>query len=412
MLRMKSRVGSVLLGALVSVLLGSSAARSQPGKAWEPLARTVLDSSAYDSVLLRADGTVWAWGSPYFYLQEPVPAPMAGLTDVVAISSGGEHALALRADGSVWAWGPNWYGEVGDGTYEWRLTPVPVLDLTDVVAIAAGNKFSLALRADGTVWAWGLNWSGQLGSGSPSSWDDLNPKNRPVQVRGLVDVVAISAGEMHSLALRADGTVWAWGNNWFRQLGGATEHENSFSPLQVPGLSPDVKHIDAGRTYNLVVRADGTVWSWGHNWSGQLGDGTTANRPTPMQVPGLPEVAAVAGGDGHALALAKDGTVWAWGGNHFGALGDGTRIHRLTPAPVPQLDKVVAIAAGHYHSLAVRKDGTVWGWGYNLFGSVGTGTASSEPRLTPTRAVLPCRSMGLPALDNRHLEPRECHAAP
>ncbi|MFY0525370.1 RCC1 domain-containing protein [Archangium gephyra] len=407
---MKSRVGSVLLGALVSVLLGSGVARSQPGKAWEPLARTVLDGSAYDSVLLRADGTVWVWGSPYSYLQGPAPAPMAGLTDVVAISSGGEHGLALRADGTVSAWGSNWNGELGDGTYEWRVTAAPVLDLTDVVSIAAGFGYSLALRADGTVWAWGSNWSGQLGVGVPLDWNDYQ-KNRPVRVPGLVDVVAISAGEEHSLALRADGTVWAWGNNWFGQLGGATAHENSFLPVQVPGLS-DVKRIDAGRAYNLVVRADGTLWAWGRNWSGQLGDGTMTDRPMPMQVPGLPEVAAAAGGDGHALALAKDGTVWAWGGNHFGALGDGTRIHRLTPAPVPQLDKVVALAAGHSHSLAVRKDGSVWGWGHNLFGSVGDGTASSEPRLTPARAVLPCRSVGLPALDNRHLEPRECHAAP
>ena len=412
MLRMKSRWGSVLWGGLVSVLLGSgvAAARSPSGNAWEPLARTVLDSSAYDSVLLRADGTVWTWGSPYVYTQGPAPAPLTGLTNVVAISSGGEHALALRADGTVWAWGNNGSGELGDGTYESRVTAAPVPELTDVVSIAAGFQFSLALRADGTVWAWGANWNGQLGVGEPPDWDRYF-ETRPVQVPGFVDVVAISAAEMHSLAVRADGTVWAWGNNWSGQLGGATAREWSFSPLQVPGLS-DVKHIDAGRSFNLVLRADGSVWAWGGNWSGQLGDGTTADRPTPMPVPGLPEVTALAGGDGHALALAKDGTVWAWGGNHQGALGDGSLLSRFTPAPVPQLDKVVAIAAGHYHSLAMRKDGTVWGWGYNLFGSVGDGTLSSEPRLTPARALLPCRSRGLPALDNRHDEPRECHAAP
>jgi hypothetical protein len=409
MLRLKSRMGRVVLGALFAVSLGSAEAWSQSGEAWAPLARTVLDSGAYDSALVRADGTVWVWGSPYSYVQEPAPAPMAGLTDVEAISSSGMHTLALRSDGTVWAWGYNGSGQLGDGTDQWRTTPVPVVELTDVVAIAAGGAHSLALRADGTVWAWGANWQGGLGLGNDNMW--WQPQLRPMKVESLADVVAISAGELHSLALRSDGTVWAWGDNWHRQLGNGTAHSQSFSPVRVPGLS-DVKHIDAGRDFNMVLRADGSVWAWGDNWSGQLGDGTMTGRSTPIQVPGLPEVAAVASGQGHVLALMQDGTVWTWGGNHFGELGDGTRTRRLSPAPVPELEKVVAISAGHFHSQAVRKDGTVWGWGYNASGSVGDGTLQSEPRLTPTRVLLPCRFTGLPSLDNRDLEPRECHGAP
>ncbi|WNG57907.1 hypothetical protein F0U59_26500 [Archangium gephyra] len=409
---MKSRWGSVLLGALLSVLLGmgsEAAARGRHGNPWEPLARTLVDSGAYDSGLVREDGTVWVWGNPYFHFsQDPAPSPMAGLTNVVAIASGGEHVLARRADGTVWAWGNNGSGELGDGTaYQWRNTAAPVLDLTNVVSVTAGWGFSLALRADGTVWAWGANWSGQLGLGETSDWYVL----RPVQVPGLVDVVAISAGGAHALALREDGTVWAWGDNAYGQLGGATASDWSFAPVQVPGLS-DVKSIEAGLHFNMVMRVNGTLWAWGDNWGGQLGDGTTTNRSTPMQVPGLPKLKALAGGSGHVLALAKNGTLWAWGDNSSGQLGDGTRIDRLTPAPVPQLGKVVAIAAGHHHSLAVRKDGSAWGWGYNLFGSVGDGTASSEPRLTPTRVLLPCPSMSQPALDDSHHEPQEDDEAP
>ena len=184
-----------------------------------------------------------------------------------------------------------------------------VSGLTDVVAIAAGG-YSLALKSDGTVWAWGYNGHGSCGDGLEGA---ARPSIRdtPVQVTNLSGVVAIAAGALHGLALKSDGTVWAWGLN------------------------------DAG----LLGAAGG----------GQLGDGTMTTRSTPVPVMGLGGVVAIAAGSGHSLALQDDDTLWAWGVNGFGQLGDGTTTARLTPVPVRGLVDVIAIAAGHWHSLALTR---------------------------------------------------------
>jgi len=304
------------------------------------------------------------------------PGGVGFLTDVAAIAAGFGHSLALKADGAVWAWGRNDQGQLGDGTTGQRLTPVQVRGpdgkdfLANVAALAAGSSHSLALKADGTVWAWGSNFVGQLGDGT------ITQRLTPVQVRGpggvdfLTDVAAIAAGSRHSLALKADGTAWAWGANNSGQLGDGTT-TNRFTPVQVRGpggvdFLTDVAAIAARQIHSLALKADGAVWAWGDNSSGQLGDGTTTNRVTPVQVLGpggvgfLTDVAAIAAGQLHSLALKADGAVWAWGFNSSGQLGDGTTTRRLTPVQVLGpggvgfLTDVAAIAGGFSHSLAVR----------------------------------------------------------
>ncbi|HZH78690.1 MAG TPA: RCC1 repeat-containing protein, partial [Archangium sp.] len=170
-------------------------------------------------------------------------------------------------------------------------------------------------------------------------------------------------GFSHSLAVRPDGTVWAWGNNTYGQLGDGT-NTRRHTPVRVNGLS-GVVAVAAGGGHSVAVRGDGTVWTWGNNMFGQLGDGTTTERWTPMQVRGLSGVVAVAAGGASSLAVREDGTAWAWGDNDTGQLGDGTSTRRWTPVQVNGLSDVVAVATGGTHSLAARKDGTVWAWGYN-----------------------------------------------
>ncbi|WP_147443420.1 kelch-like protein [Corallococcus sp. AB011P] len=243
--------------------------------------------------------------------------------------------------------------------------------------LGAGGYHSLALRQDGTFWAWGDNGYGQLGDGTTTQ--RLTPV--PVQVQGLTGVAALATGYNHSLAVKQDGTVWAWGSNAYGQLGDGTTTQR-LTPVQVQGLT-GVAALATGYYHSLALKQDGTVWAWGRNEYGQLGDGTVTNRPTPVQVQGLTGVAALAAGGFASLALKQDGTVWAWGYNGNGELGDGTTTNRPTPVQVQGLTGVAALAAGGYHALALTQNGTVWAWGRNVEGQLGDGTVTD--RLTPVR---------------------------
>jgi alpha-tubulin suppressor-like RCC1 family protein len=296
------------------------------------------------------------------------------------------------AAGTVAAWGDNAYGQLGDGTTTERSTPATVPGLTDLVAVAAGDLHSLAIRTDGTVAAWGENFYGQLGDGTTTN------RSTPITVTGLTDVTAVAAGDFHSLAVRTDGTVAAWGLNLgFDAIGGGGQlgdgtTTNRSTPITVTGLT-DVVAIAAGDRHSLALRGDGTVAAWGANADGQLGDGTSTRGATPVTVTGLTAVVAVAAGGHHSLVLRTDGTVAAWGANADGQLGDGTTTRRATAATVAGLDDVIAVAGGSFHSLAVRADGTVAAWGWNSHGQLGDGTTTNRVApitvtgLTDVRAV-------------------------
>jgi alpha-tubulin suppressor-like RCC1 family protein len=286
------------------------------------------------AVALTINGSVWQWSEP------SMPIEVGGLTDIAAVAMGSRYNTALRADGSVW----EWTGESASA---------PVSGLTSVKAIAAAGALQLAVKNDGTVWEW-------------------NDQSGPAEVIGLSGVASVSVGlrwdfwdgpyPSPCLALGIDGKVWKWS-------GGET-------PQQVRGLS-EVSAISAGET-GVALRGDGTVWEW--NWG--------PNVPMmPLQVGGLSGIVAVAAGstsvlsnwnppEAHGLALKADGTVWAWGNNRFGQLGDGTNDYRTDPVQVGGLSDVAAIGAAAVGSefgtlpasFAVKRDGTVWAWGFQEFG--------------------------------------------
>jgi alpha-tubulin suppressor-like RCC1 family protein len=193
----------------------------------------------------------------------------------------------------------------------------------------------------------------------------------------------LSAGDYHSARVKPDGTVRVWGYNVHGQVGdGSTT--NRTSPVQVPGLS-GVTALATGGYHNLALRQDGTLWAWGKNAQGQLGVEPISDRTSPVQVPGLSGITTLAAGTYHSLALRQDGTVWAWGYNSSGQLGDGSATHRTSPVQVPGLSGVTAIAAGDTHTVALRQDGTVWAWGNNDNGQLGDGslTTRSSPTQVP-----------------------------
>ena len=305
-----------------------------------------------------------------------VQAPAFG--NVIRISSSSSVNLALKQDGTVWAWGQNNTGVMGNGAmYGTQNSPLQVDNLSEISAVSTSGNHALAVKSNGTVWGWGSNIRGE--AATDSSFNVLSP----MTVSGLSNIVAVSAGFTYSLALDGDGRVWAWGSNSYGQLGlGTSDSSPHPTPVVVPGLS-DVAFIAAGAGFNVVVRKDGTVWTWGQNTYGQLGT-TGPSTNTPAQVSGVTGVRAVAVSENHVLALKADGTVMGWGMNPFGQAGSTNFVYiNPIPAPVAGLTGVTGIAAGNGFSLAVKSDGTVWEWGLNAE-QLGSGVTNSNPQPNPS----------------------------
>lgn len=327
-------------------------------------APNILDDSRGDrlaandsSANLAIQGyAVWIWGDHFQTgsdFERNYPRRVNGLSGVKSVAAGEHHLVALLNDGTVRTWGDNLLGQLGDGTILSRSVPGSVPNLSNIISVKAGGTHTLALQQDGTLLAWGANFYGQLGTG------DTNPSSIPILVPGLNSVTKIAAGNLRNLALTSDGTVWTWGYERYN-----VQDIYNTTPSPVPDLL-DVVEIAAGYEHSVVVKADGTVWIWGSNYFDQLGIGAlhSAYRDVPVQIPGLSNITKVASSYQHSLALASDGTVWAWGFNSFGQLGDGTNQARPTPVHVTGLTDVIAIATAYSYSLAMKADGTVWVWG-------------------------------------------------
>ncbi|WP_329580368.1 RCC1 domain-containing protein [Streptomyces sp. NBC_01361] len=311
------------------------------------------------------------------------PVTLAGLTaaSVTGLAAGRSHGLALLSNGTVKAWGNNFFGQLGDGTTTNHPTPGGVRELSGVTAVAAGCGHSLALLDDGTVRAWGSNSVGQLGNGTTGG-----TSTTPIPVSGLSNVTAVATSCDHSLALLANGTVRAWGDNAFGQLGNGTTGGISNIPVPVSGLG-GVRDIAAGFDHSLARLANGTVRAWGNNSNGELGNGTTGGiSNVPIPVSGLSGVRDVAAGGGFSLARLANGTVRAWGNNSNGELGNGTTVSESNvPVPVSGLGGVRDIAAGSSHSLARLANGTVHAWGSNFSGQLGNGSTADSNLPVPVR---------------------------
>ncbi|WP_263437163.1 RCC1 domain-containing protein [Stigmatella hybrida] len=335
-------------------------------------------------------GRVYLWGrnnlgqlglGEEVVTDQRAPRQVPGLEGVAALALNQNHTLALLEDGTVWAWGENAQGQLGLGPAPVpgaprppdvapRRSPTRVEGLKGAVALALGYRHSLALMEDGTVRAFGDNSAGQLGDGTAERFRDF-----PVGVGGLTQVVKVVAGSMHSVALKQDGTVWVWGRNTYGNLGQGTQDGQPHpTPVQVPGVT-DVVDIASGRDHLLALHAGGTVSAWGLDASGQLGFGEAfpdkqSNAPVPVKA--LEDARFVFANGNMSYAQRAGGTLVSWGQNFNGQLGNGgTKDTNVPVAAAEGLTGLWSLSPGATHVVALREDGTLFTWGWSFSGSLG-----------------------------------------
>lgn len=300
----------------------------------------------------------------WIVVKDLIPTTLTTTHETLGVTSGLQHSVAVRSDGTVWTWGDNTHGQLGNGRRGGgHAAPRMVPGIDTVIAVAAGDRHTLALKKDGTVWSWGNNEQGQLGDLSGTVG-----RTEPAQVAGLEGIAAISAGESVSAALRSDGTLWQFGSG---VIGGGADGAvgNEIArPRQIAGIS-GVTSFSCGRKSIIALKDNGSVWCWGLNTAGQCGDGGSGIQWEPQEVAGLDQVMAVAAGEDFALALKKDGSVWGWGSLY---IATGTNLQRQSrPAPIHGLSRIRDIKAGYWLALALRSDGTVWHSGAKTTGALG-----------------------------------------
>ena len=347
---------------------------------------TAFAAANETSFVLRPDGTLWGWGnnrgsriggSDMAHL-----SPLMILDDVISFSVLDNFGMAIRSDGSLWAWGNNTHGQLGNGTRLPQSEPIRIMD--DVAYVSAGWGHAMAIKTDGTLWGWGRNNHGQLGNGTIE--DSLEP------IRIMDDVAIVSVGVYHTVAIRGDGNLWIWGDNRYGQLGDGTL-ERSLLPVKA---MEDVAYVSSGSGNNMVITNDGILWGWGINSVGQIGDGNVGRvgdlniSTNPIRV--MDDVAFISATTGLTAAIRKDGTLWMWGVNTDGQVGNAQadvvhidEIMVASPTPMKIMEDVVAVSPGIGHTMAMTTDGRLWAWGRNNHGQLGDGT--QENRYTPVLIV-------------------------
>jgi alpha-tubulin suppressor-like RCC1 family protein len=367
----------ITLVAVVSgaVLLTAAPALAAPAQT-VPFVHSVVAGVGRDDYDMLGDG-LGQTRSTF----EDIPAFSS---NVKQIAAGYNDTLALKTDGTLWGVGLNHYGELGDGTFTPRTTPEQ-LPITGVTQISNATGFAVALKSDGTVWAWGEDDQDQLGD----SLSMNNPVPKPVP--GLTGVTKVQAGYNFGLALKSDGTVWAWGDNaagqlGIGQLGGVSD------PVRISGITHAYDIATSWYNSLALVRTSlitnkTALLSWGSNVHGELGYATSGDSPTPQAVPNVStfSIRQIATGAYLSAVLGTDGSVWVWGWNGYGQVGDGVKaVDRTAPGlTVNAGSGITQIAVGTDHVLAVTSSGTLEGWGSNDQGELGLGTVSNQV-LTPT----------------------------
>jgi alpha-tubulin suppressor-like RCC1 family protein len=345
-----------------------------------PVTWAQFDGGDLHSAAVKSNGTVWTWGDNQFgelgdgsTIDHHSPEQALNVSNMVGVACGHGFTLGLKSDGTVWAWGLNANGELGNGTTTSTSSPQQVPGLSNIVSVVAGGQCSFALGSNGNVFAWGDNSAGQMGDNTTTD------RHSPGQVSGMTNVIMLSAGQNSVMALRSDGLVFAWGSNQNGEAGVGSNGNIKKLPVQVNTIS-NVLVIASGANYSFALDTNGVIWVWGGNGSGQLGDGTTTTRTSPEVNVHLSfqHVVSMSAGEGHSLFVFANGTAEASGANGQGQLGDGTTTDRHTPVAVSGITQGVTIRAGSKHSLIANSDLSLETWGDNSNGQLGDGTQADR----------------------------------
>jgi alpha-tubulin suppressor-like RCC1 family protein len=375
-----------------------------------PTVARSIAAGAYTAYAVTSGGQVWAWGDGMegqlgdgaVYQSSDVPVRVGTLSGVSEVAASDNTAYAVL-HGRVWSWGDGSQGQDGNGkvTY-FQDHPEPVQNLSGAMRLAAGGYSAYILTTGSKVWALGDNSSGQLGLSLSVASSDVPVR---VTLRGAGELQSLAAGTSSAYALSRNGTVWAWGDDAFGELGRSARLGASTVPVRARGVDRAAAVAANGFTAIALLR-NGTVWAWGDGSFGELGPTGCSTRPagtpklgkgartgpqptrqqartctfepTPTRVGGLSGVKSVAAGGEAAYALGANGTVWAWGNNAYGQLGDGTTTSSSRPVRVARLRNVIALAAGGTSAYALEAGGTIWAWGNNAYGQLGDGTTTSS----------------------------------
>lgn len=342
-------------------------------------------STASHVIVIMNDNTMWSWGSneagqlgPQASAYSIVMTPMqvTGLPGTNAFSNaalGWKQSFAHGSGVYAYAWGYNISGMLGDGTNTLRTVPVQVVDAGGFSSMAGGALFTVAVRMDGSLWQWG---------------SALNHSATPYRPQSIgTGFSKVAAGMSHAIALAIDGSVWTWGSsNTDGQLGRVVQSTPSGNDAGTPvQMMTGATAVWAGANSSYAMKTDGTLWAWGANAKGQLGDGTTTSRAAPVQISG--SFATISPGSEHVAALKADGTLWTWGGNTNGQLADGTTTNALSPKQVSQ--GWTMVAAGGGFTLVSNAAGEIYGAGRNYWGELGNGLQVSTPTTTLTKSLFP-----------------------
>jgi len=362
-----------------------------------PKVKSIAIGFNFSAVVLN-DGSIWTWGSNQHSQLGDGTTTFRSLPDMVGADNDWEKvfaglcsAFAIKKDGSLWAWGYNRQGALGDGTTINRYTPVRIGTDCDWATVSSNDGLTMAIKNDGSLWAWGYCHYGVFGNDAHFSYSPVRIGTdtwMDVSVATFTDYFAFDTGHYyagHTLAIRTDGSLWAWGINNYGQLGDGTTMDSS-AFVRVGGDN-DWVTVSAGYTSSLAVKHDGSLWAWGNNSRGQLGDGTGTNRSAPVRV----------GTDNNWISaktnsfqyptsygIKNDGSLWTWGLGSFSGSAS-TAIH-YSPVIVGSADDHwldVSPAGSGFYTIAVKNDGSLWGWGDNYDGVIGDGTQTT--RQTPSR---------------------------